>query len=274
MGFYDQERYIRGMGRTRENMANIIHNGARARVNANNAIGRAITNLSKDASGIATNIIKAKQEDEKEKSRRESLVNALYNAGASKEIIDATSNLRSSDILPMVALITNPKNIVSTHHSGGEVRIQDTFRGKEKNIGKPYAYGGASSKSTTFLPPNNPKAGMVDKNPELQNELLKNNIVSFDANGNIKVNDVAALDQTIAKYYADRGSEQLDEQKERIDSKNKKLDSAIKNAYDNGWINSGNIDPAIELAKQQQAAQEFDDEFRKKNPYLFGNFGR
>lgn len=273
MGFYDQERYIRGMGRTRENMANIIHNGARARVNANNAIGRAITNLSKDASGIATNIIKAKQEDEKEKSRRESLVNALYNAGASKEIIDATSNLRSSDILPMVALITNPKNIVSTHHSGGQARIQDTFTGKKENIGKTYI-NQSDKRQTTYIPQNDPLMRIIENNPEFRNEAMIQGELQADSNGLYKTSNMEALLERRANFFKKESDKQLESQEQRISEENKQIDSAIKNAYDNGWINSGNIDPAIELAKQQQAAQEFDDEFRKRNPYLFGNFGR
>lgn len=265
MAFYDQDKYIRGMGRTRENMANIIQNGARAKINANNAYGRVVSGLSNDASTIATNMIKAKIEEEKEQAKRNALLNALRQGGASKEIIDATANLSSSDILPMVALIANPKNIVTTHHSGGEARVQNTFTGKTDNIGKPYinakSSGNAGSGNSTYLPLDDPRASIIEKNPLLKNNLLESGTISYDADGRIKTNDYNALNQIVAGYYKNLGDKQLNDQKEQISQENQNLNSRIQSNLNNA------DDPAKIILKNET---QFNDEMKKKYPLIFG----
>lgn len=260
MAFYDQDKYIRGMARTRENMANIIQNGARAKINANNAYGRVVSGLSNDASAIATNMIKAKIEEEKEQAKRNALLNALRQGGASKEIIDATENLSSSDILPMVALIANPKNIVTTHHSGGQALVQNTLTGEKNNIGKTYTNAKGSG-NATYLPLDDPRVTMIEKNPELKNNLLERETISFDSNGGIKVNDYNALNQITAGYYKNLGNEQLNDQKQQIPQENQNLNSRIQSHLNN------TDDPAKMIVK---SAFEFDDEMKKKKPLIFG----
>lgn len=260
MAFYDQDKYIRGMGRTRENMANIIQNGARAKINANNAYGRVVSGLSNDASTIATNMIKAKIEEEKEQAKRNALLNALRQGGASKEIIDATANLSSSDILPMVALIANPKNIVTTHHSGGQALVQNTLTGEKNNIGKTYINAKGSGNST-YLPPDHSIVSIIEKNPELRNNLLGRGTISFDADGRIKTNDYNALNQIAAEYYENLRDKQLNDQKEQISQENQNLNSRIQSNLNNA------DDPARMLVK---SAFEFDDEMNKKYPLIFG----
>lgn len=259
MAFYDQDKYIRGMGRTRENMANIIQNAAKAQVNANNAYGRVISGLSQDVAGIATSMIKNKLEEEKEASKRMALVDALQKAGASKNIIDATANLSSSDILPMVALMTNPKNITTTHHSGGKARIQNAFTGKTEDIGETYT--NSKKVNSTYLALNDSRLSMIEKNPELRNVLMNAKIISFDDKGMLRVNDLDALDKEISNNYAKWADGKMNGQKERIEEENKDLNKNIQNHLNN------NVDPAAMIIKN---ASDFDEAMKKKYPLLYG----
>ena len=204
MGFYDRDKALRGMGQARENMSNIIAQSANASAQANDNIAKAIGTISDGITKSVAGYLKNEADLKKELERKNALVSALEKGGASKEIIEAAKSAKKSDdILPLVGVIANPKNIVEIDHSYGKVRTKDLFRNKEEDIGTSYAgvfgsKGGGGSGDYTYFPSNDPRITILNNNAEARNSGINAGVLKYDQNGNPKTNNPSVLDEIIA----------------------------------------------------------------------------
>lgn len=206
MSFYDRSKALNSAANTVNSMTNIISQAVAANSQSNQNIANALSGLSKDTATAVSGYLKEKYDIEKDLKRKNSLIEALEQSGAKKEIIDAAKKLnKSDDVLTMAALISNPKNIVSTSHSYGKVNQVDNFTGETKNFGESYIFGGkggTGSNSKNYLNVEDQLFTSITKNQNLKNELLNAGYISIDKNGDI-IDNVGrdSLTNHIADYY-------------------------------------------------------------------------
>lgn len=244
MAFYDTTSALRGMGYATKDMMDATRK--KGQIEANEKLLSAST--AKDIMGAVGNFLNQTKSNIDEGKRKDSLISALENSGASKEIVDAARSAnRSDDILPLVALIANPKNIVSTSHSGGKQRIDNVYTGKTIDIGQTYSNSsGGGSKKQTYIPLGDNRNTMLEKNPDIRNAALRAGVLQYDANGSPKTTDLDALDSIIADSYSKNASNKLDSQKQRIQKENQNIDAAMK-------------------------LMQLQEDLKKKKPLIFGD---
>lgn len=248
MAFYDRTSHLRQAGRARDNISQLIGDGGRAEAEAALKKGSIIGNMIAGAASTIGGVVDDSQ-------RRKSLIDALKKGGASEEIIQAASSVSDTkDLLPMVALISNPKNTVSVGHSGGQQLIKDTFTGKERNIGttwQNYASAlkgkGGGTPTSTYLPADSNLLSIVEKNPALRDQAMQSGLLSVDKDGSPRTSDYKALQDLMAQGLADQQQKQLASQMPRIEAENKRI--------------NGNIKDFLKLQ----------DELKKNKPLIFGD---
>lgn len=214
MGFYDRDKALKGMGQARENMSNIIAQAVNANSQANDNIAKAVGSLSQDIGKAVSGYLKQEADLKKDLERKNALVSALEKGGASKEIVEAAKSAKKSDdVLPLVGIFTNPKNIVETKHSYGEVEKLDLLRGTKENIGTSYAglfgAGRGSDKGVKTRFPSNIQA-LFMSNPQLYNSLLAQKKIYADENNTAWTNDYGDAMNAVAIEIARQNKEKID----------------------------------------------------------------
>lgn len=220
MGFYDRDKALRGMGQARENMSNIIAQSANASAQANDNIAKAIGTISDGITKSVAGYLKNEADLKNELERKNALVSALEKGGASKEIVEAAKSAKKSDdILPLVGVIANPKNIVEMDHSYGQVKTKNVFTGKEDNFGTSYAgvgsKGGGGSGDYTYFPLNDPRITILNNNAEARNSGINAGVLKYDQNGNPKTNNPSVLDEIIASAIYNKTAKLPSEYKQK-----------------------------------------------------------
>lgn len=217
MGFYDRDKALRGMGQARENMSNIIAQSANASAQANDNIAKAIGTISDGITKSVAGYLKNEADLKKDLERKNALVSALEKGGASKEIVEAArSAKKSDDVLPLVGIFTNPKNIVEIDHSYGKVRTKDLLRNKEEDIGTSYvgmygsgsgSKGNVSNNKTHFT---SSLQALFNSNPELLNRALASGNAYIDENRTAYTYNYGASMDFVAQELARQNNERIE----------------------------------------------------------------